>query len=135
MTLIKWADQYKVNIGEIDEQHIKLIDLVNELYTALKNGGARVILAGILAEMMDYAEYHFETEETLFGLHLYPETVHHIQEHNMFKKTIISLKEKHENEDYSASMETMCFLREWLKKHILVEDKKYAPFLIEKGCY
>ena len=53
MTLIKWAAQYKVNIEEIDQQHVKLIDLVNKLYTALKNGGAKAILEGILTEMMD----------------------------------------------------------------------------------
>ncbi|OGF01617.1 MAG: hypothetical protein A2509_03245 [Candidatus Edwardsbacteria bacterium RIFOXYD12_FULL_50_11] len=133
MTLIKWAAQYKVNIEEIDQQHVKLIDLVNKLYTALKNGGAKAILEGILTEMMDYAEYHFDAEETLFGLHLYPETMHHIQEHNIFKKIVISLKEKHENEDYSTSMETMFFLREWLTKHILEEDQKYVPFFEGKG--
>jgi len=133
MTLIKWAAQYKVNIEEIDQQHVKLIDLVNKLYTAMKNGGAKAVLEGILTEMMDYAEYHFDAEETLFGLHLYPETMHHIQEHNIFKKIVISLKEKHENEDYSTSMETMFFLREWLTKHILEEDQKYVPFFEGKG--
>ncbi|MBU1356805.1 MAG: bacteriohemerythrin [Candidatus Edwardsbacteria bacterium] len=128
MTLIKWAAKYKVNIEEIDDQHIKLVELVNNLYTALKDDGAKAILEGILTEMMDYAEYHFDAEETLFGLHLYPETMQHIQEHNIFKKTILALKEKHENEDYSTSVETMFTLRDWLTKHILEEDQKYVPF-------
>ncbi|MBU2463807.1 MAG: hemerythrin, partial [Candidatus Edwardsbacteria bacterium] len=56
------------------------------------------------------------------------ETMQHIQEHNIFKKTILALKEKHENEDYSTSVETMFTLRDWLTKHILEEDQKYVPF-------
>jgi len=133
MTLIKWTDKFKVDITEIDEQHKKLIDLANKLYAALKEGKARNILDDVFNSLADYASYHFDTEETLFGIHGYPDIIRHINEHNEFRRSLISLKEKHQREDYSAGIETMFFLKDWLKKHILDEDKKYAPFFIGKG--
>lgn len=133
MTLIKWTDKFKVDIDEIDEQHKKLIDLVNKLYNALREGKGRDILDEVFNAMADYASYHFDTEETLFGIHRYPDIMRHMKEHNEFRQTLISLKEKHQQGNYSAGIETMFFLREWLKKHILDEDKKYAPFFIDKG--
>jgi len=42
-------------------------------------------------------------------------------------------EEKFNNGTLILSFEITSFLKEWLKHHILVEDKKYTTFFIEKG--
>jgi hemerythrin-like metal-binding protein len=133
MPQMQWTDELSVNIQTIDDQHKKLIGLINNLYTAMKVGQGKSVLDQVLTEMTDYAAYHFKTEKDLFERYQYPETMQHLQEHNEYAKTINGLKEKHEKGQLTASIETMLFLREWLSKHILETDKKYVPFLKDKG--
>ena len=42
--LITWSPAFSVGITEIDRQHKKLVDLVNKLYRALKNGQGNEVL-------------------------------------------------------------------------------------------
>lgn len=66
MGLIKWNAFYSVNVEEIDNQHKKLIDLINQLYDAMKAGKGTEVLSTVLTELVEYTAYHFETEERLF---------------------------------------------------------------------
>ncbi len=36
--LVTWSDKYSVNNFLMDSQHKKLVALINELYTAMKEG-------------------------------------------------------------------------------------------------
>ncbi len=60
---IKWQDAFSVNVNEIDQQHKKLIGMINELFDAMEEGRGRAILSGLLEEMVDYSKTHFSNEE------------------------------------------------------------------------
>lgn len=47
MGLIKWNEFYSINIVEIDNQHKKLIDLINPMYDAMKAGNGKEALSTV----------------------------------------------------------------------------------------
>ncbi len=129
MPLLEWKAEYSVNISEIDEQHRKLIDLVNRLYDAMKVGQGKTVMAAILGELVQYIAYHFATEERLFREHRYPDAALHAALTAQAK----DLQARYGHQPGSLSVETMRFLRDWLNHHILGSDRKYGPFLNERG--
>jgi len=133
MPLIAWDSKYSVGIRIVDEQHQKLIDIINSLYDAMKEGKAKNILGKLLTELISYTEYHFKTEEGFFKKHNYPEAASHKAEHDELRKEVVGLKEKFDNDEIVVSVEVLYFLKGWLANHILGADKKYSPFLSSKG--
>ncbi len=125
--LIEWNQDLSIGMKDIDNQHKKLINLINELYDALIQGKEKEVLDKILKELIDYAHYHFKTEEDLMDEKNYFETAIHKRAHQFFKEKITDLI-KRKKEDY-VSLELFKFLKNWLINHILIMDKKFGYFL------
>ncbi|MCP4287335.1 MAG: hemerythrin, partial [Gammaproteobacteria bacterium] len=54
MPITTWSDEYSVNVREIDVQHQKMLELVNDLHSAVeacidKNG-----LKSLLVELLEF---------------------------------------------------------------------------------
>lgn len=136
MSNITWdSNKYSVNITEIDADHIKIINLINDLHNNMKEGKGTPIILAILEEMLHYADYHFEKEEKYFELYNYSETEVHKEEHEKFITQIEIFIEKYKKKDSRISLETIDFLKDWLFSHILQSDRKYSEFLNSKGIY
>jgi hemerythrin len=133
MELIQWNDKYSVNIAEVDEQHKKLIGLINRLADAMSVGKGPKVLGKVLTELIDYTVYHFSTEENLFRQHGYPGADQHKQEHADLTAEARKLLKEFDAGNWMLTIDTLKFLSNWLNNHILSEDKKFGPFLIEKG--
>ena len=59
MSLIKWNDSFSVNVVKVDQEHKKLIAMVNDLTDAMKAGKGKDVLGKILDDrkkMIDQAE-------------------------------------------------------------------------------
>ncbi len=63
MAFIAWTDELSVDIGEIDEQHKKLINMINDLSYAMSKGKGRDVIEAILVGLRDYTVEHFAHEE------------------------------------------------------------------------
>jgi len=86
----------------------------------------------ILTELVQYTVIHFSVEESLFRIFDYPDYEGHKAQHEKLTKQVVTLKNRIEQGE-EITTELISFLRYWLKKHILQEDKKYSKFLTEKG--
>ncbi len=133
MPIMDWSESLRVGIDVIDEQHAKLVKLVNQLYDAMVAGKGKLVLGTVLTELIEYTVYHFNTEEELFKRHGYPDAVNHIREHNDLARTAKELKIAYESNKATVTFDTMKFLKDWLVNHIMKSDKAYAPFLKSKG--
>ncbi len=131
--LIIWDDYYSIGFDLIDDQHKKLIDMINDLYASFISGEAQEKAPGIVEEMVKYTDYHFKTEENFFDEHNYPETEKHKEIHQSFVDKAIELQDGLKSGQITVSYDIMNFLRQWLIDHILKEDKKFAAFFTEKG--
>ncbi len=126
--LISWSKYYSVGIDLFDEQHKELVNMINALYNAFLAGEAQEKAIEIVNKMLDYTDFHFKSEEKYFEMHNYPESEEHKAIHKSFVEKTLELKKGLEDGSKTISYEIMNFLREWLIKHIMGEDKKYSTF-------
>jgi len=132
MEIIKWVDTYSVGVEEIDNQHKKLIGILNELYTAMSVGKGRDMLDKILSELTEYTVNHFYTEEKKMIVHAYPGYRQHKDEHNNFVGKINDFKNQYAKGNTRITIELVNFLKDWLVNHITTIDKQLGDYLLEK---
>lgn len=133
MGFMVWNDALSVNISEIDHQHQHLIDLINILHDAMKQGRGKEVLSVTLDELARYAVEHFAAEEKLMQKYGYPEFSAHKAEHESFIKKVTDFQNGFIAGKLLLSIEILTFLRDWTINHIAETDKKYVPFLSSKG--
>jgi hemerythrin len=126
-----WSDEYSVGIDEIDTQHKTLFKLINRLHKAILHKEGSKTCGGILDELVDYTRIHFTLEQTLMRIGNYPEYEAHCEMHRALVEEVESLQKKIASGQVAISFELLHFLRNWLTKHILGEDKKYGDFFKE----
>ncbi len=132
MGYLKWSNRYSVHIVEIDEQHKKLINLINEMYDAMQAGKGREIIDIVLDEFVDYTVFHFNTEERLLRQHGYPNYDDHKDMHDHIAKKARELKKTLDKRNKPSSIDVMLLMTNWLNTHILEEDRKYVPYIASK---
>jgi len=130
--LIDWNDSYSVKNSDMDEQHKKLIDIINKLFKSFKEGNAQEILSEILNEMINYANFHLNSEEKLLFKYDYPEKDNHEALHQEFRNKTDELKSILHKKDDGTHYQLIEYLKNWWTNHILVEDMKYSDFLANK---
>ncbi len=135
MPIMSWIDAYSTGITEVDLQHKKLIGLINDLHDAMAKGQAKAILGEILGELVNYCASHFAMEEKLFDRHGYPDAANHKEKHQKMTAKVLALQMQFDQGRAMMTLEVMEFLQQWLDKHILGTDKKYVPFLNNKGVH
>ncbi len=132
MSLITWTPQFSVNVPELDAQHQKLIDMVNQLHDAMTKRQGKAVLQPLFNRLVQYTVEHFATEEKYMQKAGYEDFAQHKAEHDNLKKQVADLKQKFESNQVSITLEVMTFLEKWLTNHIMKTDKKYAPVLAGK---
>ena len=130
---ILWDHSYSVGNVTIDTQHQKFISIINELYESFVDQTASQKLERIIADLIDYSKYHFQTEEDLFEKYNYPDKEEHIAKHKEFTLKIEEFKRDFESGKTNLTFQLMNYLRNWLLVHLKYEDQQYAGFLKAKG--
>jgi len=133
MAIFSWDDTLSVKVRQFDDQHKKLVDLINQLHDAMKVGKGKDVLGKTLKSLADYTQSHFTAEELLMRQHNYPNFEKHKKEHNQLILQVSDLQKKLQEGSMVLSQEVFVFLKEWVVKHIQVMDKEYGPYLHSKG--
>ncbi|MBD3311778.1 MAG: bacteriohemerythrin [Candidatus Magasanikbacteria bacterium] len=134
--LLKWEPIYSVNVKEIDEQHKKMFDIINRIYSLTEKSIKEDESLKVIEELIDYGNYHLDTEEKYFKKFDYPDTDSHIAQHDNYKKRVLEMKNKLEkSSDKEFYIELSNFLRDWWLGHIQNVDHKYSDFFNQKGLY
>ncbi len=134
MPLMNWTEKLSVGVAVIDDDHKKLVGMVNELYDAMQAGRGRDALGHILDGLVQYTRFHFAREEKFFAQTGYPAAVQHKQEHDALTHQVLDVQQKYAaGATATLSLDVLHFLRDWLIKHIQGSDQKYRPHLNAKG--
>jgi hemerythrin len=128
-----WKEDYSVNIKEIDDQHKKIIEMLNVLYIAFMKKEHQEKLEKIIVELGNYAVYHFATEEKYFREFKFSGKMEHINEHVRFREKVSLFSEEFQRNNSVLTFSVINFLKDWLNKHILIDDKKYMKCFSENG--
>ena len=133
MALIQWDDSLSVGIAEIDGQHQKLVNMINALNDAMRDGKGKEVLGKLVNALAAYATTHFGMEERYFDQFGYPDADAHKAEHRAFVQKVGDFKDGFEQGKLGLSVQIMTFLSDWLRSHIKQTDKKYCPCFRENG--
>ncbi|GMT48715.1 MAG: hypothetical protein IEMM0008_0254 [bacterium] len=128
-----WDDSFSVNVKSIDRQHKRLVDILNNLYTALSIGKDKNVLKEILTSLTRYTKIHFTYEESQMKKADYPDFQEHIKEHEKLLGEVSHFQEMFNEGKTDLSKDILVFLQDWLTDHIKVTDKKYSTLFNEKG--
>ena len=130
---VEWKDEYSVGIDSIDRQHKKLLNLINQLQTAVDYSTGEEFERDALDELVNYTKTHFSYEEGLLEKNNYPGFEPHKEQHNQMIKHVEEVLAEYEKDHDTAMSNAVDYLKDWLINHINGTDKKYSSFLIDKG--
>lgn len=133
MALLEWRDEYSVGIRFLDEEHRHLINIINSLHAAMKNRTSQRAMEEILSALEDYAATHFLHEEELMTVHSYPALTSHRRQHQRFVSSLNAFQ-RDLAESTSISVKVFNFLSQWLRQHIMSQDKLYSSYLTKRGA-
>lgn len=132
MTLLEWNDKYSVGVPALDEDHKRLIDIINRVEKAERTGDS---VKWVLQDLADYAHYHFQQEEDRLKTIDYPGLADHMGKHEAFVEWLETLSKTYAMapEAHFHQAETVRdYLKNWLINHILGTDMEYKDYLSEQ---
>lgn len=133
MAFMEWNDSMSVGVQQIDNEHKKLVDLVNDLNDSMKIGKSKETLHTIFSELVDYTMTHFTNEELLMQKANYTNFAGHKREHDELTKKARALKDDFAAGKMMISIEVRDFLKNWIVNHIQKTDKLYTKAMNDKG--
>jgi hemerythrin len=126
MQVFPWSPSFETNVGEVDAQHRRLVELINGLGALLVEGGEvpPPVLARTIEDLRAYACYHFDEEERLMeqaGVDpRYQEG--HRREHQLFREYVAAAIGSGATGGGEATP-LLTYLVHWLTYHILGADQ------------
>jgi hemerythrin-like metal-binding protein len=127
--IFPWDDNFNTGLPNVDEQHQKLVQLLNLLASQVAFKLDTPGLSEIFDELAEYTVYHFETEEVIWHAYLPGDDAErrHLETHKRFVQTVRRLKkELTEKPVEQVADEALSFLARWLASHILETDRHMA---------
>lgn len=130
---VEWRDEYSVGIESIDNDHKRLLNLINQLQTAAHYPTGGEFEQEAFEALVDYTKQHFNREEVLMETNGYPGFVAHKAEHVAMIKKVDAMLDEYKQHPQAAIEGAVQFLKTWLIKHINGTDQGYSQFLRDKG--
>ncbi|GAB4214077.1 MAG: hypothetical protein Fur007_09590 [Rhodoferax sp.] len=127
--IFPWDDHFNTGIPEIDQQHRKLVELLNILASHVAFESAPRQLAQVFDDLVDYTVYHFQTEEAIWQRHFAgdPDEQAHCDAHARFVTKVTAFKAAQGQRSLAElAEEALDFLARWLASHILETDRVMA---------
>ncbi len=118
-----WTEKYSVGVEEIDYQHKKIFQFINELTLCLEQDESEGTVEDTIMSMIDYVVYHFNAEEKYLAKHV--DLLEHRRQHDAFTEKVLSYQDAVVADPETVGSEAVAFLKQWLQEHILFLDKKY----------
>ncbi|MBF0614368.1 MAG: hemerythrin family protein [Magnetococcales bacterium] len=132
MELFAWNDELSVGCLEVDQDHKKLVGILNSLIAAIKEEHGREVIGKILNDLLSYTSWHFRHEERLMQTYRFSGFMAHKKEHAELIAQAVTLQKQFDEEGKDLSDDVLEFLKKWLTHHILEVDMVMGRFLHEK---
>ncbi|TAJ81102.1 MAG: bacteriohemerythrin [Gallionellaceae bacterium] len=119
-----WDENLSVGIDIIDEHHRYLFDLINDLYDVVIHKRGTRDVARLIKSLDAYAKVHFRAEEQMMAHYGFEGVMRQEEQHHAFEAKIREFYEELHVNPLVAQFDVLSYLRDWLVKHIQVEDAK-----------
>lgn len=129
MPIFYWSSQYEIGIKEIDEQHKQLVEIISDLFEAMRVGLGYKQVEPTIVKLKDYTIYHFSEEEKLMERINYPKLEAHKEAHKYFVETISEFEQRYKDGEVALTLSILEFLKNWLINHIGNVDKDIVNYM------
>lgn len=126
---IEWKESYSVGLDSIDNDHKKLLGMINQLQTASHYTTDDKMIECILDDLIDYTKYHFSREEKIMHDCEYPELEAHKKLHRDMINQVSAFIDEYRVHNTRTIDDVTQYLKSWLINHINGSDKEYIPYL------
>lgn len=133
MGLIAWSNKYSVGVKKLDDQHMDIVDILNELHAVMLKGQAQSVADALLPKLQSVTRDHFATEERLMESTKYPGLAEQRTEHGALLGKIDDFVARYQQGDNTMYPELLYFMRDWLLSHDLTVDQKYTGWFNSNG--
>ncbi|MCK9280996.1 MAG: hemerythrin family protein [Melioribacteraceae bacterium] len=132
MKFIEFTEEASCSFEEIDNQHIKMIDIVNNMYNSILINDKEKVLKQF-DELISDLSAHFEYEEAIMKETKFQGYISHKLEHDRVLKHTKDDALDFKNGKINFGTENMKSFKTWFYNHLDFNDKKLGKFLAEKG--
>jgi hemerythrin-like metal-binding protein len=128
MAMFDFDKEFKLGIEAVDKEHVKLVDMLNEVYALLGEGKRDQAYRVFSQTLASYVDEHFTNEEQFMESIGFPYLEQHEKVHANFKDSFQELKPAVESQDDQAFRKALSDTFTWIITHIAKTDRKYADF-------
>jgi len=124
METFEWSPLFETGLPEVDAQHKRLVELVNQLGQNVDSASPEHIDAALQA-LAEYTVYHFQCEEAIMAAaQVAPgHADRHRETHRRFIKQVGEWLARRKSEESISLHQLLDFLANWLIFHILGDDQ------------
>ncbi len=129
MESFHWGKHFVTGLADVDEQHHRLVDIINDFGNLLAENTLNINdVDSLYKQLADYAVYHFQEEEKLMSeekvdvRHL----KYHINVHKTFLEDVTAIYSGVTEDTPEQAGIFLKFLIHWLAYHILGDDQDMA---------
>ncbi|WP_375177477.1 bacteriohemerythrin [Marinobacter mobilis] len=124
--IFPWNSHFETGIELIDQQHRKLVDILNRLGSHFSCADD-VQFRHMLQDLLDYTHYHFDAEEQIWQQYFREQPLfdNHHQAHELFFEQIQEFWDSGDEREQDLKG-LFDFLTRWLAFHILEADRRMA---------
>jgi hemerythrin-like metal-binding protein len=133
MALLRWSKKYSVGVKAMDDQHIALVRILNQLHSAIMKGQAQSATGKLLRKLTEYAQTHFSSEEEMLADAGFPGLDLQREQHRELFRQLDEYVARYQQGDQTMYLPLLLFVRDWLTAHLLKEDKEYGPWMNQRG--
>jgi hemerythrin len=126
---IPWDNTLKTGHARMDADHKGLAELFNRLADAVETRKGKDFYGGVLDDIIEHTQAHFDMEEQLMDQHHYQKSHQHKAEHAMLLSQVLDYRATFAADAAESPVAVAHFPEVWLAFHILFSDKELAEYL------
>lgn len=128
MNYIERSDYELVNVREIDDEHKKIVEQINELYGYVGSSKKETIKF-LFKQLLGTINCHFMTEEKFMTENNFLQYYTHKMEHSSYFRKLKNFNDDLCDEKIKLNMVLMKSLKSWFINHLKYNDLKLGKYL------
>ena len=128
MEEIKWSEKHSVGNKQFDAQHIKLLEIYNELIDPDKMKTKERISSQTIKDLLNFVREHFDDEERFMKKINYPKINSHIKKHREFHAEVLEFYNDFMFSEESLRERIAKYLKNYIEEHLFKDDMDYAIY-------
>ena len=124
MDLLQWKPEYSVGVESVDDEHRKMIELINELGAEIGDHADTERVEVFLGEIYAAIASHFALEERFMRNANYPEYEAHKQDHEALLDELVDIMDNFVADPVTGARTLASKLSDWFAVHFSSFDAR-----------